>query len=120
MAIDLKVAVRQEITQLRRSIAQKSSELSGLNDKLKKHERVYELLSDNRARRRAPRRRARKSRTVDWNSALKGLSSSFTIGDLAKKSGARGKPNPYLRQVVVRWLKEGKTKRIGRGKYRKA
>ena len=35
MAIDLKVAVRQEITQLRRSIAQKSSELSGLNDKLK-------------------------------------------------------------------------------------
>ncbi len=120
MATNLIKSVRQEISQITKSIAQKNSELSGLNDELKKHERVYELLSDNRARTRAPRRRARKGRTVDWNSALKGLPGSFTIGDLAKKIGARGKPNPYLRQVVVRWLKEGKTKRIGRGKYRKA
>ncbi len=120
MATNLISSVRQEISQITKSIAQKSYELSGLNDELTKHERVYELLSDNRARRRAPRRRARKSRTVDWNSALKGLPGSFTIGDLAKKSGARGKSNPYLRQIVVRWMKEGKTKRIGRGKYRKA
>ncbi len=120
MAIDLKVSVGREIVRLKKSIVKTNSELASLNDELKKHERIYELLSDNRARRRAPRRRARKGRTVDWNSALKGLPGSFTIGDLAKKSGARGKPNPYLRQVVVRWLKEGKTKRIGRGKYRKA
>lgn len=119
MAAKLISSVMQEISQITKSIAQKNSELASLKNELKKHERVYELLSDNRARRRAPRRRARKSKTVDWNSALKGLSSSFTTGDLAKKSGARGKPNPYLRQVVVRWLKEGKTKRIGRGKYRK-
>jgi len=119
MATNLIKSVRQEISQITKSIAQKNSELSGLNDELKKHERVYELLSDNRTRRRAPRRRARKSRTVDWNSALNGLPASFTTGDLAKKSGARGKTNSYLRQVVVRWVKEGKTKRIARGKYRK-
>ena len=120
MAANLISSVRQEISQITKSIAQKNSELASLKNELKKYERVYELLSDNRARRRAPRRGARKGRTVDWNSALKGLPGSFTIGDLAKKSGARGKPNSYLRHVVVRWLKEGKTKRIGRGKYRKA
>ena len=120
MAIDLKASVRREINQFNKNIAQKTSELVSLNGELKKHERVYELLSDNRARRRAPRRRTRKSRTVDWNATLNGLPGSFTIGDLAKKNRVRGKPNPYLRQVVVRWVKEGKTKRIGRGKYRKA
>ena len=120
MASDLKLSVGREIVRLKRSIVKTNSELASLNDELKRDERVYELLSDNRARRRAPRSRARKGRTVDWNSVLKGLPGSFTIGDLAKKIGARGKPNPYLRQVVVRWLKEGKTKRIGRGKYRKA
>ena len=120
MATNLISSVREEISQITKSIAQKNSELASLKNELKKHERVYELLSDNRARRRAPRRRVVKSTTVDWNSALNGLPSSFTISDLAKKSGVRGKPNPYLRQVVVRWMKEGKTKRIGRGKYRKA
>ena len=119
MATTLKVSVGTEIVRLKRSIVKTSSELASLNAELKKHQRVYELLSDNRARRRAPGRKPRKSRTVDWNSALKGLPRSFTIGDLAKKSGVRGKPNSYLRQVVVRWVKEGRTKRIERGKYRK-
>jgi len=47
------------------------------------------------------------------------LPSRFTVGDLAKKAVARRKSPSYVRQVAVRWAKQGKTKRIGRGKYQK-
>ncbi|MFQ5918221.1 MAG: hypothetical protein ACE5I0_10475, partial [Candidatus Binatia bacterium] len=56
---------------------------------------------------------------VNWDAVLRGLPSRFTIGDLAKAADARGKSLVYLRQIAVRWAKQGKTKRVGRGKYQK-
>jgi len=47
------------------------------------------------------------------------LPSRFTVGDLAKEAVARRNSPGYVRQVAVRWAKQGKTKRIGRGKYQK-
>ena len=47
------------------------------------------------------------------------LPSRFTIGDIAKAADAGRKSSGYVRQVAVRWAKQGKTKRVGRGKYQK-
>ncbi len=119
MANDLKVSVGREIVRLKRSIVKTNSELASLNDELKRDERVYELLSDNRARRRAPRRRDRKSGTVDWKSVLEGLPQTFTISSAAQRGRLSAKAKTYLRGVLVRWVKKGKVKRIERGKYQK-
>ena len=119
MAIDLKVSVSEEISQLKKNIAQRTSELASLKDELKRDERVYELLSDNRARRHAPRRRDRKSGRVDWKSVLEGLPKTFTISSAAQRGRLSAKAKTYLRGVLVRWVKKGKVKRIERGKYQK-
>jgi predicted transcriptional regulator of viral defense system len=47
------------------------------------------------------------------------LPGRFTIGDIAKAADAGRKSSVYVRQVAVRWAKQGTTRRIGRGKYQK-
>jgi len=113
----LTATVRREINRIRKDIAQKSSELQSLSGELQRHERVYRLLAAESGRR--PRVRARRGRLVDWSDVLKGLPSSFTIDDIARRPAVRTKPRAYLRQVVVRWAKQRKIKRAGRGKYLK-
>ncbi|MFQ5849110.1 MAG: hypothetical protein ACE5JU_00820 [Candidatus Binatia bacterium] len=119
MAFDLKLSVRKEINQLKRDIGRASSQLASLKDELRRREKVYDLLAVERGRKRATRERGRKSAVVDWNSVLKGLPSTFTIDNIARKNAVKRKPRAYLRQVLVRWVKEGKAKRTGRGKYQR-
>lgn len=116
MANSLIIFVRREIDRLKKEIDRKTSELASLNDELGRHQKVYGLLGG--ANRRA-RGRARKTTLVNWNSVLQGLPSRFTIGDLAEAPDARKKSPVYLRQVVVRWAKQGKTERVERGRYQK-
>jgi len=120
MALDLKVSVRQQITQLRKKITQKSRELTSLKGELKRHGRVYRLLGGNRGVKRRPKRGSGGKRRVDWKAVLKALPNSFSIGEMAKRGVLRKKSRVYLRQIVVRWTRQGKIKRIGRGKYQKA
>ncbi len=77
MAVDLKVSVRSEINQLKKNITQKTSELTSLKNELRRHERVYNLLGSGRARTRRTRARGKRAVTVDWNSFLKGRSSTW-------------------------------------------
>ena len=56
---------------------------------------------------------------MNWDSVLQGLSSRFTIGDIAKAVDGKVKSPVYLRQIAIRWAKQGKTKRVARGKYQK-
>lgn len=119
MAIDLRASVRKEINQLRRDIGRASSHLGSLKDELKKRQRIHDLLGGQKARRRRTKGRGRRRTTVNWNSVLNGLRRTFNIDNIARKSAVKNKPRAYLRQVVVRWAKEGKIKRTGRGKYRK-
>lgn len=118
--MDLKVSVRRELNRLKREIARKTSELASLRGELKRHQRVFKFLGGGPRRRRKSRGRGRKRTTVNWNALLQGLPRSFSIDDLAKRKGAKTKSRLYLRQVLVRWTKQGKTKRTGRGKYQKA
>jgi len=119
---NLTTSVSREIDRLKKEIGQRTSQLASLKDDLRRHQKVYGLLrgADRTARRpKRPRRRARRTSPVNWNSVLNQLPSRFTISDIAKRNEAKGKAPVYLRQIVVRWAKQGKTKRVARGKYQK-
>jgi hypothetical protein len=122
MPENLITSVKREIDRLKKEIGQRISELATLKDGLIKHQRAYRLLGggNTSAQRSGKRRgRARSTTPVNWNSMLDQLPSRFTVGDLAKEAVARRNSPGYVRQVAVRWAKQGKTKRIGRGKYQK-
>ena len=122
MPENLITSVRREIDRLKKEIGQRTSELAALKDGLIKHQRAYRLLAGGNTKPQRPGRRrgkARRTTPVNWNSMLDLLPSRFTVGDLAKKAVARRKSPSYVRQVAVRWAKQGKTKRVGRGKYQK-
>ena len=65
-------------------------------------------------------KRVRRPATVDWNSVLKELPVSFTIDDIVKRGAVKTKLRVYVRQVLVRWVNQGKIKRVTRGRYQKA
>ena len=119
MAVNLRASVISVIKELKKTIAQKTSELASLKDELKRHQRVYELLGGQRARTRRTRARGKRAVTVDWNSVLKGLPATFTLDHIYRASAVKGKPRGYLRHVVVKWARQGKIKRTGWGRYRK-
>jgi len=104
MAVNLRASVRSVIKELKKNIDQKATELASLKDELKRHAR--------RARTRRPRARGKSNVTVDWNSVLERLPATFTIDNVARVA-------KKLRQVVVRWAKQRKIRRTGRGKYQK-
>ena len=126
MAVALKVSLRNEIDRLKKNIGQRSSGITSLRNELKKHEEIYNLLAGDRVEARRARRtgtrvkarRVRSGERVDWSSVLNGLPKSFT-SSVVQEQAPNTKSKAYLRQVVVRWVKEGKVKRIERGKYRK-
>lgn len=119
MAINLRASVRGEIIRLKRSIARISSQLALLKGELRSRQRIYLLLGGEGVRKQRVRRKGRKRATVDWNSVLKGLPSAFNIDNIARSNAVNKTPRSYLRQVVVRWVREKKVRRTGRGSYRK-
>jgi hypothetical protein len=122
MPENLITSVRREIDRLKNEIGQRTSELAASKDELIKHQRAYRLLAGGNTKGKRPGRkrgRARRTTPVNWNAMLDQLPSRFTVRDLAKEAGARRKSSGYVRQVAVRWAKQGKTKRVGRGKYQK-
>ena len=65
-----------------------------------------------------PATRKRRRRT-NWDAIAKALPSAFTMDELAKTSGARGKSRAYLHQIINRWKKAGVIKSAGRAKYQR-
>ncbi|MBI4523217.1 MAG: hypothetical protein HY695_05320 [Deltaproteobacteria bacterium] len=123
MSENLITSVRREIDRLEKEIDQRTSELAALKDELTKHQTAYRVLAgeDTKAQRPGTRRgRARRATPANWNSILDRLPSRFTVAELAKAADGGRKSSGYVRQVAVRWAKQGKTRRVGRGKYQKA
>ncbi len=56
---------------------------------------------------------------IDWTAVLATLPDRFTLDTMIAHKTASEKPRVYLRQVVVRWSKEGRIRRTGRGLYQK-
>ena len=56
---------------------------------------------------------------IDWKPVFATLPNQFTLETISAHKTASEKPRAYLRQVFVRWSKEGRIKRTGRGMYEK-
>ena len=115
--MDLRVSVKKQIDRLKKNLATLEAELE-------KHEAIYKMLGGGkrggrRGRVRAGSSGSRRGGMISWTKVLGVLPQSFSLDTMSKMNAVRGKPRAYLRQVVVRWAKEGKVKRTGRGRYQK-
>jgi Transcriptional regulator, AbiEi antitoxin len=118
MGTDLKRAVIRSIDKLKKAISVKSSEIARLENELKCHETVLELLGSNGRGKVRVGSGARRSAT-NLREVLARLPDQFTSQDFVKAAVRTKKPSVYLRQTLSRWARQGKIKRVERGKYHK-
>ncbi len=128
MALALKVSVRQQIDLLKKELAAATARVATLRDDIKRHEIIYDMLDGGREPRRRRGRPARSGQVqrrgprgamIDWNAIFDTLPKEFTLDTVGANKTASEKPRAYLRQVVVRWSKDGRIRRMGRGMYQK-
>jgi hypothetical protein len=118
MSVDLEAAVIQNMNELRTAISEKALEVAELEKELKRYESVLALLrNDNNNRRSAKKGRPRGK--TDLAAVLGGLPETFTSKEFIKAATRIKKPSVYLRLALSRWAKEGRVKRLERGKYQK-
>jgi hypothetical protein len=117
MALDLRVAVKKTIVDLRREISKKSSELVSLRKELARYEKVQGVLNGRSRTARTKASRKGRRKPVDWNSVLKQLPGSFGFGNVA--SLAKVKSRNYTHRVLAKWIKQRKVKRLKPGQYQK-
>ena len=128
MAADLKDSVRREIDRLNKELAAATGRVAELQEEIKRHERVHDML-DGRMTGKGSRRgrrpgagalkRGPRGAMIDWTAVLATLPDRFTLDSLLVHGTAGEKTRAYLRQVVSRWSKEGRVRRTGRGMYEK-
>ena len=127
MARDLKVSVRRQIDRLRKELAVATGWVAALQDEIKRHELVYRMLDVQKTGKRSrwgpstvgTLKRGPRRAMIDWNAVFTTLPDQFTLETMSAHKTASEKPRAYLRQMVVRWSKEGRIKRTGRGMYEK-
>ena len=127
MATDLKVSVRRQIDRLKKELAVATAQVAALQDEIKRHELVFGVLDGRKTGKRFRRgrsgagalKRGPRGAMIDWTAVFATLPDQFTLDSLLDHETAGEKPRSYLRQVVVRWSKEGRARRTGRGMYEK-
>ena len=127
MATDLKVGVRRQIDRLKKDLAVATGQVAALQDEIKRHELVYDMLDGRKTAKRSQRgpstvgslKRGPRGAMIDWTAVFATLPDQFTLDTMIAHRTASEKTRAYLRQVVVRWSKEGRIKRTGRGMYQK-
>ena len=127
MATDLKVRVTRQIDRLRKELAVATGQVAALQDEIKRNELVYDMLGGRKTEKRSRRgpstvgslKRGPRGAMIDWTAVFATLPDEFTLDAMIAHKTAGEKTRSYLRQVVVRWSKEGRIKRTGRGMYQK-
>ena len=127
MAADLRVGVRRQIDRLKKELGVATGRVVALQEEIKRHELVYEMLDVRKTGKRARQgrstagalKRGPRSAMIDWRAVFATLPDQFTLDSLLAHETAGEKPRAYLRQVVLRWSKEGRIRRTGRGMYEK-
>lgn len=114
--------IRREVLKvlgaLKREIAKREEELASLKAE---HAKGEELLRGGAKPRPARvRRRARRSRQVNWKEVFSSLPARFTLKTLARHPVAGRRPKAHLYAILSRWKKEGVLARDSAGGYRKA
>lgn len=119
MGVDLKIAVKKNIEDLKKAISVKASEMAQLESELKRHETVLELLGNSDGRQKGRARTSARRGRITLRDVLAQLPEKFTSRDFVKAAVRTRKPSVYLRQTLSRWARQGKIKRVERGKYHK-
>jgi hypothetical protein len=114
MPADVRTAVMETMAEIEKSIAEKSMEMAQLKEQLGVYESILALL----AKKERPQDGGRHER-VDMNSVLRSMPENFTSKDFVAAAAPTGISSLYLRQMLTRWTKQGKLKRVQRGKYHK-
>ena len=127
MATGLKDSVMREIDRLRKDLAVATGRVAELQEEIKRHELVHDIL-DGRKTGKGSRRgrsgagalkRGPRGAMIDWTAVLATLPDRFTLDSLLTHETAGEKTPAYHRQVLSRWSKEGRVRRTGRGMYEK-
>ena len=127
MAADLKDSVRREIDRLRKELDTATGRVAALQDEIKRYDLVYDMLDGGKTGKRSRRghpgagalKRGPRGAMIDWTAVLATLPDRFTLDSLLAHETAGEKARAYHRQMVVRWSKEGRIRRTGRGMYEK-
>lgn len=119
MGVDLKIAVKKNIEDLKKAISVKASEMAQLESELKRHETVLELLGNSGGREKGRAGTSAGRGRMNLRDVLAQLPEKFTSRDFVKAAVRTRKPSVYLRQTLSRWARQGKIKRVERGKYHK-
>ena len=125
--MDLKVAVRGEIDRLRKELAAATERVAALQDEIRRHEIIHDMLDGRKTGRRSRQgrsgagalKRGPRGAMIDWTAVFATLPGEFTLDSLLAHATAGEKTPAYHRQVVSRWLKGERIRRTGRGMYEK-
>ena len=127
MAADLKVNVRKEIDRLKKDLAVATGQVAALQEEIKRHELVYDMLDGRKTGKRSRQgrseagalKRGPRGAMIDWTAVFATLPDQFTLETMSAHETAGEKPRSYHRQVVSQWSKKGWVRRTGRGMYEK-
>jgi hypothetical protein len=113
--------IRREVLKvlrsLKREITKREEELAGLKAEYAKGEGL--LRGRARPGPARVRRRAKRSRQINWKEVFRSLPARFTLKTLTRHSVAGRRPKAHLYAILSRWKKEGLLARDPAGGYRK-
>lgn len=119
MAVDVKAAVIKNMNELRKALSTKSSEVAELEKELDRYKTMLELLSGNGRTAKVRNGNRRRRSSADLREVLSRVPDTFTSKDFVKAGVRTKRPPIYLRQILSRWVKQGRLKRLERGRYQK-
>jgi hypothetical protein len=126
MSVDVREAVIKNVQEIKRALDEKTSEVARLEKELKRYQTVLELLSENGNRRQAAAKDeiaqtngSRRGRRGALGAVLTRLPETFTSREFMRAATKTRRSPIYLRQLLSRWAKQGRIKRVQRGKYQK-
>jgi hypothetical protein len=119
MAVDIKGAIVGRMNQLKKEISKKSSEVVQLERELKRHQTVLALLVGGNGAGSGKVKWGGGANRAELRAVLSRVSDTFTSKQFVKEAARTKKEPIYIRQTLSRWAREGKIKRLERGKYQK-
>jgi hypothetical protein len=114
MPADVRTAVMETMAEIEKSISEKSTEVAQLKEELGLYESILALL----AKKERAQNGGRHYR-LDLKTVLRSMPERFTSKDFVASAASSGISSLYLRQMLTRWTRQGKLKRVERGKYHK-